>query len=299
MNSMTRRDFLGTTLAGAGAMIAAPAWAKSETKADSPSSATDRIELGKTGIKASRIAMGTGANGYRRSSDQTRLGQEKFTKLIRHGIDSGLNFIDMADLYGSHSFMKNVLKEVKRDQLVLLSKVWFAGGGDMPKTDAARPEVERFLKELGTDHLDICLMHCLTDTDWPSHRKQMMDELSEMRQKGMVRAVGCSCHDLGALKTAAQNPWVDVIFARINNKQKKMDGMPEVIAAVLKEARKNGKAVVGMKIYGCGDLLAPEEQDASIRYVWGNQLVDAMTIGFTDPAQTDDTIQNLNKVLKA
>jgi predicted aldo/keto reductase-like oxidoreductase len=128
----------------------------------------------------------------------------------------------------------------------------------------------------------------------------MRDELSSLKERGDIRATGCSCHDLGALKVAAKDPWVDVVFARINNTGARMDHKdPGEVAAVLREARANGKAVVGMKIYGAGNLTEPTQRDESLRYVWGNELVDAMTIGFERTTQIDDSISHLNSVLKA
>ncbi len=304
MKQLTRRELLRKSIAGAG-VLSAGCWTGpylNAAVAELPA-ATDRIEIGKSGVKVSRVAMGTGFNGYNRSSNQTRAGQSSFTELIRHGLDTGLNFLDMADQYGSHPFMKVALNGVKRDKVTLLSKIWFSGGGGIQPTDTAKPEVERFLSEIGVDYLDICLMHCLQDDKWQSHRKKMMDEMSELKRKGVIRNVGVSCHHLGALKLAAEDPWIDVIFARINPMAKAMDvAKPELVpevAETLKKARKNGKFVVGMKIYGAGQLVGAEQRDASLRYVWGNKLVDAMTIGFEKPAQVDDTVSHLNRVLKS
>ncbi|MFZ0427662.1 MAG: aldo/keto reductase [Acidobacteriota bacterium] len=294
MAKLDRRRFFSTSLAGAAGIALSPAlrtFAATRT-------ATDRVQLGRTGIEVSRVAMGTGFNGFGHSSAQVRLGRAGFDRLIRHGFDSGLNFFDMADMYGSHHFMKDVISEVGRDKMVLLSKIWFAGGGGEPPTDRAAPSLERFLRELGTDHLDVCLIHCATSASWATRLERMRDELSEFQQKGVIRAKGVSCHDLGALKVAASDPWVDVIFARINNRAKVMDSPdPDVIAAVLRQARANGKAVVGMKIYGAGQLVQPQQREESLRYVWGRDLVNAMTIGFEQPEQVDDTISRLNGVL--
>ncbi|UCD56431.1 MAG: aldo/keto reductase, partial [Candidatus Hydrogenedentota bacterium] len=164
----------------------------------------------------------------------------------------------------------------------------------------AEEEVNRFRKELNTDVLDICLIHCMTDTKWPKTFERIRDELSEMKSKGAVRAVGISCHDFGAMKVAAEHPWVDVLLARINNvgKEAEMDASAEAVAAVLKQARKNGKVVLGMKIFGAGKLVKPEQKDASLKYVLGNELVDAVTIGMMKPAEVDDTIKRMNKVLR-
>ncbi|UCF35778.1 MAG: aldo/keto reductase [Acidobacteriota bacterium] len=297
MKKLTRRDFVKRS-AVVGAAIGSVVQGHAAPTAFLPA-ATDRVELGKTGITASRIAMGTGFQGWNRSSSQVRLGKEGFIHLVRHGLDQGLNFYDMADLYGSHNFMGAALKEIPRDKVVLLSKVWFAEGGGMEATDRAIPSVDRFRKELGTEMIDICLIHCVTDSKWPSQLARMRDELDELKQKGVIRATGVSCHDFGALKVAAQDPWVDVIFARINNQAKVMDHKdPNEIAAILKQARANGKAVVGMKIFGAGQLVEQHQRDASLRWVWGNKLIDAMTIGFEKEAQVQDTVDHLSRVLK-
>ncbi|MFB3786719.1 MAG: aldo/keto reductase [bacterium] len=301
MDQLSRREFMRAGALGAGAAAALPGWAAArEAKPESPkpAAATDRIEIGRSGIKVSMLAQGTGANGWQKQSDQTRLGMDGYTSLMRHSFDSGINFFDMADLYGSHPFMKNALQFIPRDQVVLLSKIWFAGGGGMKAATAAKSEIERFRQELGTDVIDICLVHCVTNPRWPEQQKQIREELLELKEKGVVKVVGCSCHSLEALRVAAEDPWTELIFSRINDKQKKMDGRPAEVASVLRQARKNGKFVVGMKIYGCGDLTKKEDRDASLRYVLDNKLVDAMTIGFTGPAQVDDSIGHIAEVLK-
>ncbi len=300
MYSISRREFMRAGAFGAGAAAVFPGWAAAqETKpATKPTSATDRVEIGQSGVKVSMLAQGTGANGWQKQSDQTRLGMDGFVNLMRHSFDSGINFFDLADLYGSHPFMKNALKHIPREDVVLLSKIWFAPGGGMKGATAAKPEIERFRQELGTDVIDICLVHCVSNPRWPAQQQQIRDELSELKEKGVVKVVGCSCHSMEALRVAAEDPWTELIFARINDKQKKMDGRPAEVAAILRQARKNGKFVVGMKIYGCGDLTKKEDRDASLHYVLDNSLVDAMTIGFTEPAQVDDSIGHIAEVLK-
>lgn len=296
---INRRLFIGQSLAGASCLAAGGGWA--ESAATQPRlSAGDRVELGRTGIKASRLAMGTGMHGWQRQSDHTRLGQAKFTELIMRGVEHGLNFFDMADLYGSHPFMREALREIPREDYVLLSKIWFRPAGEwLQPSGGAKAEVDRFRKELGVDVLDVCLIHCVTNDQWADSLERVRDELSELKEKHVIRAAGVSCHDHGALKVAANHPWVDLIFARINHAGVKMDGSPEEISQTIKTARANGKAVVGMKIFGEGQLVKPEEKDASLKYVLGNDLVDAMTIGMLSPEQVDDSVQRIDKTLNA
>jgi predicted aldo/keto reductase-like oxidoreductase len=300
----SRRQFITTALAGAGVLVAGPGLlsaAEAKKKASAKGRVTDIVTLGPTGIKTTRIAQGTGWNGGGRSSEHTRLGEKAFTALVRHSIDEGIAFIDTADLYGAQPYVGTALKGVPRDKYIVLSKIWPRKEYWNSPSGGAKEEVDRFRKELKTEVLDICLIHCMTDTEWPTTFERIRDELSELKQKGVVRAVGVSCHDLGALKVAATHPWTDVILARINNagKEAEMDASPQEVAPVLKQARAGGKVVLGMKIFGAGKLVKPEQKDASLKYVFQNQLVDAITVGMLSPKEVDDTLQRLNKALKA
>ncbi|MBA7674595.1 hypothetical protein ES703_82815 [subsurface metagenome] len=302
MSEITRRRFLEKSLLGAGALATAPVWIQgrgAETRTPAAGKASDRVELGTTGIIASRLAMGTGMRGSKRSSDHTKLGQKAFSELLLHGIDQGLNYFDMADLYGSHQFVRKTLVGIPRDSYVLSSKIWPRKHDWNQPSGGAIQEVDRFRKELGADVLDICLIHCVQNSNWPEEFKRIRDELSELKQKKAIRAVGCSCHDHGALKVAAEHPWVDVIYARINHKGNKMGDSPEAISRTLLKARENGKAVVGIKIFGEGTLVKPEQKDASLKFVLGNDLVDAMTIGMLSKEEVDDSVARINKAFGA
>jgi 1-deoxyxylulose-5-phosphate synthase len=295
---LNRRDFIKSALVGASTLAVAPSLVAG---AEAPASfkGTDIVTLGRTGIKASRLAQGTGYNGYNRSSAQTRAGKPAFDKLVHHSIDQGINFMDMADLYGSHPFVKDVIKGLPRDKFVLLSKLWPTKEQWNTPSGGAVEELDRFRKELGVEMIDVCLIHCMQNSAWPDKYERIRNDLSKLKEKGVIRATGVSCHDFGALKVAATHPWVDVIFARINHmggSEFSMDGSAEQVSEVLKLARKNGKAVVGMKIFGAGKLVKPEEKDASLKYVFSNQLVDAITIGMLDTTQVDDTLERMTKV---
>jgi predicted aldo/keto reductase-like oxidoreductase len=304
MRLFNRRAFLKTSIAGSGLLAAAPRLRAAEPVArlkETDFKGTDIVELGRTGIKVSRLAQGTGYNGTRHSSEQTRQGKAAFDRLLQHSLDRGISFIDMADLYGSHPFVKDVVKSLPRDKFSLLSKIWPTKADWVSPSGGAKDEVHRFLKELATDHLDVCLIHCMQNSKWPTQFERIRDELSDLKRKGEVRAAGVSCHDFGALKVAAEHPWVDVIFARVNHKCGKdyfCDGSVEEVSAVLKTARKNGKAVVGMKIFGAGKLVKPDEKDASLKYVFSNDLVDAITIGMLKTSEVDDTLERMDRVTR-
>lgn len=302
MVNVHRRDFLRTSIAGAGWLATVPRWAGAAETATQRFAGGDVVPLGRTGIQVSRLAQGTGYNGYNHSSAHTRQGKEAFDRLLRHSLDSGVSFLDMADLYGSHSFVQDVVKGLPREKYVLLTKIWPRKADWVTPSGGAKAEIERFRKELDTEQIDICLIHCMLNNAWADEFERIRDELSELKDNGAVRAVGVSCHDFGALQVAAKHPWVDVIFARINHKGGKeysCDGSVEEVSDVLRTARANGKAVVGMKIFGAGKLVKPEEKDASLKYVFSNQLVDAITIGMLNPKEVDDTLDHMSRVTAA
>jgi predicted aldo/keto reductase-like oxidoreductase len=299
----TRREFLTVSLAGVGICLAdSPLSLAGDCARKRVATATDQVALGCTGIRASRLAQGTGFRGWARGSDQTRMGQKDFDRLIHHGLNRGINFFDAADSYGSHPYLKKALGRIPRERYVLLTKLWPRKENWITPSGGAFEEVERFRKELDTDIIDVCLLHMMLDENWPAQFRRVMDELSVLKQRGKVRALGVSCHDLKALKQAATQPWVDVILARINHKGGKehgMDGSVEEVSKVLKQARSTGKAVVGMKVFGGGSLTKPDEMNASLRYLLHGQLVDALTIGMTTPQQIDDTIERINRSLQS
>jgi 1-deoxyxylulose-5-phosphate synthase len=285
---MQRREFLIRSATGLGA-----AWLTSKdvlaALATQPPlkkfSATDTVTLGSTGIKTSRLAMGTGTVGSGHHSNQTALGVKGLSDLLLNGYDQGLRFFDAADSYGSHPHVAAALKNVPRDKVTVLSKTWARD----PAT--ARADLDRFRRELGVDYLDVCLMHCLTEADWTERYKGVMDVLSEAKQKGIIRAHGCSCHSIEALRAAAKSPWVEIDFARINPIGSHMDADPATVVSVLREMKAAGKAVVGMKILGQGDLAS--RQDEAIKYALSLGVLDAFTIGAESKSQQEDLIRRI------
>jgi aryl-alcohol dehydrogenase-like predicted oxidoreductase len=249
-------------------------------------SATDTVILGNTGIETSRLAMGTGTVGSGHHSNQTALGIDGLSRLLLNGYENGLRFFDAADSYGSHPHVAATLKQVNRSKVTLLTKSWARDAAGM------QADLDRFRRELNSDYLDIVLMHCLTEADWTTQYRGAMDVLSEAKQKGIIRAHGCSCHSIEALRAAAKSPWVEVDLARINPVGAHMDSDPTTVAGVLTEMRALGKAVVGMKILGQGALR--NQQSEAIKYALGLGVLDAFTIGAESIAEQDDLIRRIS-----
>lgn len=296
-----RREFVAATLAVAGLAPAVSRAAGTHDVGDGPApvtSPTQRVALGRTGITASFVGLGTGVHGSMRSSNATRMGQEAFTRLARHAYDQGINLFDVADLYGTHPFLRTALNGIPREKIVIESKIWWRPEGLPEHVTDATAALDRFRKELGTDYIDTVLLHCTVESTWMADLRPMVEQLENARQKGIVRAHGTSCHGIGALHISAGSPWVQVQLARVNHKGAHMDGKPEEIAALLRGMRAAGKGVIGMKIFGEGSFATPEDREASFRFVTGQKCVDAMVIGFEKPEQIDESLAMMRRVLK-
>jgi aryl-alcohol dehydrogenase-like predicted oxidoreductase len=300
MSELDRRAFLSAS-AGAACLGTAAAAADNPqpTRPAAAPPAPPQVPLGRTGITTTRLAMGTGVHGGNRASDQTRMGFERLVNLFRHAYSRGVRFFDLADLYGTHVYFREALRTIPRNEVTILTKLWWRYDG--PTEPAAEPyrrrvgatAIERFCHELGTDRIDIVLLHCMQVTNWDRQLGPYMEALTEAKQKRRVRAVGVSCHHLGALNRAAEVPWVDVVLARINPRGAIMDGKVRDVVSALERLKKAGKTVIGMKIFGEGRLA--KEKDECIRYAQNLGLLDAMTIGFEAPGQIDEVLNLLAK----
>ena len=246
-------------------------------------------------MQTSLIGIGTGSVGVKHSSNQVKLGEEKFKRLVRYAFDHGITYFDTADQYGSHIYLREALKGLPRDRLFIQTKT------RATTAEMARADIERFRQELGTDYLDTLLMHCMTKGSWPTDFRPVMDVLSQAKEKGHIKAIGVSCHGMDPLRAAVKCDWVEVDLARINpvGKDARMDGSPEEVVPCLKSMHEQGKGILGMKILAEGTLKVPEKQLQSLRFVLGLGAVDAMVIGFESPEQIDQIMQRVETVLNA
>ena len=238
--------------------------------------------LGKSGIEVSRLCFGTGTNGWSGRSNQTDLGLDELAELLAYAHGRGVTFWDAADQYGSHAHVKMGLEIVGRDTVVVTTKTT-----SREKQEVAA-DIDRFLSELGTDYVDIVLLHCMTSSDWPTRYRGAMDALEEAKTAGKIQAHGVSCHDYGAFRQAARQSWVDVVLARINYGGYSMDGTPEEITDILHEMDAADIGVYGMKVVGAGKL--GHDARNAIHYVLDLPPIDAITLGMKSRQEVDENV---------
>ncbi|MDZ7288789.1 MAG: aldo/keto reductase [candidate division KSB1 bacterium] len=282
---MQRREFIKYTAVTASALTFSP-FINLSTAEIKKKYANDMVTLGKTGIKASRLAMGTGTNGINRHSRQTeRLGLRGLAELLRAAYDQGINFWDSADQYGTHPHLKEALKSLPREKVVILTKTNATTAAEM------KADLDRFREEIGTAYLDIVLLHCMTDSQWPVRKRGAMEVLAKAREDGIIRAHGVSCHTLGALEAAANSDWVQVNLARINPAGVQMDAEVPTVVKLLQKMHKDGKGVIGMKIFGGGGLRY--QVDECLQYILNLDFVDAFTIGQESQKEMQDLVKRI------
>jgi len=292
MSKFTRREFLKGglavgTLAVSGTL---PLFAARQT-------ATDFVTLGRSGVKVTRLAFGTGSFS---GQVQRELGQEKFTRLVLHAYDHGIRFFETAEGYGEmHKMLGIALKGIPRDSYQLMSKVTTRDGVD------AQQKFEELRKLANTEYFDIMLLHWQHTGTWPSDTHRWQDAILEAQSKKVIVSHGASVHGLPALRQVPGNKWLDVAMIRMNHKGKSMDAedyatqglgnVPEVVERV-KEVRKEGMGVISMKLIGEGTFNREDRQQA-MRFAFRSAGVDCVTVGYKNTAEIDEAIENVNRAL--
>jgi len=291
---MKRREFLGTTTAATAALFGGR-YAFAEP---AQSGATDLVPLGKS-LQVCRISCGTGMAGGMRETNQTRLGAKKFEALLNHSYDLGVRHYDLADLYGTHRYLARALHDKPRDSYQITTKIWTRPGG-IPEKERPLADVliKRFLDELRTDYIDLVQIHCMVDEDWTTSERPQMDALEALKQEGLIKAHGVSVHSLEAMKLAADEPWVDVLHARINPYNHRTDDEIEKVMPTLRKLKEKGKGIIGMKLIGEGSFDA-DQRAKTLDFVMSSGVIDCMTVGFERPEEIDAFVAAVQQRLDA
>jgi hypothetical protein len=295
MAQSSRRDFLksglaATVLGGIGSVVPAQAARKR---------ATDWVTLGDSGVKVTRLAFGTGTMG---GKVQRELGQEEFTRLVRHAYDRGIRFFETADAYrGMPQMLATALKGIPRDSYRLMTKYRLRDQEDIKGT------IDRLRQDLGTEYVDILLMHCVRSPNWPQELQRLQDEIHEAQVKKIVVARGASCHGLLPLRAFPGNQWLQVALLRINHNGTRMDTMQtrdtddlgdvQEVSGHIRKIHSQRIGVLGMKLIGEGRFTSPEDREASLKHAMSLGAVDAVTIGFKNTAEIDEAIERMDRVL--
>src|SRR5437868_6432667 len=272
----SRRNFLKAGFAaGALAGVAKlPATAASAT-------ATDWVTLGRSNVKVTRLAFGTGTYSGRTQRD---LGQDQFTRLVRYAYDHGVRFFETAESYGEmHKMLGIALKGIPRDSYRLMSKVTTREGVN------PQEKIDELRRLANTDYFDVMLMHYQHVATWPTDTVRWQDGILEAQLKRVVVGHGASVHGLPALRRFPGNKWLDIAMIRMNQKGTKMDaeeyntngaGNVSEVVTHMKQVHTEGMGIISMKLVGEGAFTTREDRQAAMKFAFNNAGVDSVTLGF-------------------
>jgi aryl-alcohol dehydrogenase-like predicted oxidoreductase len=260
--------------------------------------ATDWVTLGKSGVKVTRLAFGTGTNS---GAVQRGLGQDAFTNLVRHAYDRGIRFFETSETYGQmHQMLGVALKGIPRDSYKLMSKVTTRDGVN------PQDKIDELRKLANTEYFDIMLMHWQHVASWPTDTVRWQDGILEAQSKKIVITHGASVHGLPALRRMPGNKWLEIAMIRMNHTGVRMDAEDfnagssnsrDEVVAHMKEVRAQGLGVISMKLAGEGTFTKREDRQAAMKFAFNNAGVDCVTVGYKSPAEVDEAIENLNLAL--
>lgn len=291
MSSISRRDFLKTSLV-AGTLVSVGSL---PVHGVAGQAATEKVTLGKSGMRVTRLAFGTGSdNGYVQAS----LGQQQFSRLVAYAYDHGIRFFETAESYVTPAMLGEALRPYPRDTYQLMTKVTTDEGVDPAK------RFDDMRRTSQTEYFDIMLLHWQHTADWVSETSRWQDGVKAAQDKKIVKVRGASVHGLPALRQMPGNKWLEVAMIRMNHKGTRMDGPtgadnnnPDCVGEVVqhvKQVKQDGMGVISMKLVGNGAFTRAEDRQTAMRFAFSNAGVDCATVGFKSTAEIDEAIHNMN-----
>jgi aryl-alcohol dehydrogenase-like predicted oxidoreductase len=159
-----------------------------------------KVDLGKTGIRINPLVFGTLPLGPL----QAGLSADEGGRLIRHALELGVNLLDTAELYGTYPHIRSALNGY-------VGEVRIATKTHAASAVEAREHIERALRELGIERLDIVHLHGARLSDPFVERAEVLDELLKMREEGKLLHVGLSSHYISAMRKAVAHDEIGVV----------------------------------------------------------------------------------------
>ncbi|MFY9723953.1 MAG: aldo/keto reductase [Bryobacteraceae bacterium] len=296
MAHSTRRDFLKTA---AGAGLAAGLDGKALADAGKRT-ATDWVTLGRSNVKVTRLAFGTGTYS---GAAQRALGQDGFTRLVRYAYDRGIRFFETAESYhGMSEMLATALKGLPRDSYRLMTKYSTPPYGPPPAE-----RIDMYRRQLNSEYIDILLLHCLRPPTWQKDYQELQDGMSVAKDKKIILSHGASIHGLPALRTIPGNQWLDIAMIRMNHTGIHMDtellrdtndiGSVDEVVKHTKAVHQQGMGVISMKLVGEGSFTKFEDRDRAMKFAMNLGCVDCVTLGFKNSAEIDEAIDRMARVM--
>ena len=217
---------------------------------------------------------------------QANLSVKEGAYLIEYAYDKGVNFLDTAELYENYSYIKTALKNIKRENYVITTKTYAY------TKEMAKNSLDLALKELGTDYIDMFLLHEQESIHTVRGHFEAIEYFLKEKEKGKIRSIGISTHRVAGVKAAREVKEIEVVHPIFNKYGIGIqDGNVEDMLKEIQEVHKMGKGIYAMKPLGGGHLI--KEAESAFNYVKGIDSIDSIAIGMQSTDEIDANVSLL------
>ncbi len=242
-------------------------------------------KLGKSELYVSRLCLGS----LTVSPLQANLPLEEGAAVIAYAFSRGINFTDTAQYYHNYAYLRRAMEISGKFDTVISTKTYAY------TRQMAIDALEEARRELNRDVIDIFMLHEQESIHTLRGHMEALDYLLEMREKGIIRAVGASMHHVAAVRGVCElteypyYKFLDVIHPLFNRTGLGIcDGTANDMHAAIQDAHDRGIGVFSMKAIGGGNLLA--DVSAAFDYVLASNYVDAVAVGMQSRDEIDANI---------
>jgi aryl-alcohol dehydrogenase-like predicted oxidoreductase len=234
----------------------------------------EKVELGKTGIKVSRLCFGTLTMGPL----QRNFSLSEGTALLERAFSHGVNFLDTAEIYGTYPYVKEALK-IKRDAVVCTKSYSY-------DRVTAEESWRKAVEGIGREYIDIFLLHEQESEHTLRGHREAIEYFLKKQREGNIGAFGVSTHFVRCVEAALKYPEIQIVFPLINMAGIGIaDGTRDEMLNAIRSAHSMGKGVFAMKPLGGGHLIGQRAE--ALKYILNLDCVDSVAIGMQSIAEVD------------
>lgn len=237
------------------------------------------VVLGNTNIEVSKLCFGS----LTMTPFQANLSVPEGAYLIEYGFEQGINFLDTAEIYDNYAYIKQALLGIKREDYTIATKTYAY------TKEMAKDSLEKALKEIGTDYIDLFLLHEQESIHTLRGHFEAIEYFIKAKEQGKIRAIGISTHKIAGAKAVKEIPEIEIIHPIVNKYGIGInDGSIEEMLSELKDIHNMGKGIYAMKPLGGGHLIS--ELESSFNFVKKIPYIDSIAIGLQSKEEIDSNI---------
>lgn len=213
---------------------------------------------------------------------QCNLSPEKGSDVLAYAFGQGIDFVDTAQLYKTYEYIRLAVKKSGVNPVISSKSYAYDRKTAMEAFEEARKALDR-------DYIDIFMLHEQESRMTLRGHREALEFYLEMKQRGLIRAVGVSTHNVCVVEAAAEMDEIDVIHPIFNIRGVGInDGTSRDMEKAVERAYGCGKGIFTMKPLGGGSLI--DDYDSSMGYVMGKEYIHSVAIGMSSTAEVDMNI---------